>query len=333
MLDPNRVYGWLEAGGRRRCSGKVGKARMWMTSEGFAPARSNVRPVTVTFARSGERTIDPSILAANNFYPSERYDYDSQFYGRFKAIRITASGVAMDIDKAAIADIPVYVARRSSSPQGDNPFPGVADYTEINRTGAHQTDAARAIGVIDPKINVALYNHTDIVSADDSLAGQVRPGEPGASAIADTLIDWVLERSKGRAATPTPRGAGRRDVLSGESRPLSSPPLHAWRDGDRAAAEPQPRARRARGSGSSATTCWASRAAATRRASSSSWSPTPWPKGADTLVTVGAVQSNHCRLTLAAAVREGLKCRLVLEERVPGQLRAAAPAATTSCST
>jgi D-cysteine desulfhydrase len=41
-------------------------------------------------------------------------------------------------------------------------------------------------------------------------------------------------------------------------------------------------------------------------------------QGADTLVTVGAVQSNHCRLTLAAAVREGLKCRLVLEERVAG---------------
>jgi D-cysteine desulfhydrase len=39
---------------------------------------------------------------------------------------------------------------------------------------------------------------------------------------------------------------------------------------------------------------------------------------ADTLVTCGAVQSNHCRLTLAAAVKEGLKCRLVLEERVPG---------------
>ncbi len=39
-------------------------------------------------------------------------------------------------------------------------------------------------------------------------------------------------------------------------------------------------------------------------------------KGADTLITVGAVQSNHCRLTLAAAVKEGLKCRLVLEERV-----------------
>ncbi len=40
-------------------------------------------------------------------------------------------------------------------------------------------------------------------------------------------------------------------------------------------------------------------------------------KGADTLITVGAVQSNHCRLTLAAAAREGLHCQLVLEQRVP----------------
>jgi len=41
-------------------------------------------------------------------------------------------------------------------------------------------------------------------------------------------------------------------------------------------------------------------------------------QGADTLITCGAVQSNHCRLTLSAAVKEGLKCRLVLEEQVPG---------------
>lgn len=44
-------------------------------------------------------------------------------------------------------------------------------------------------------------------------------------------------------------------------------------------------------------------------------------QGADTLITVGAVQSNHCRLTLAAARREGLQCQLVLEERVPGSYR------------
>jgi len=41
-------------------------------------------------------------------------------------------------------------------------------------------------------------------------------------------------------------------------------------------------------------------------------------KGADTLITCGAPQSNHCRITLAAAVREGLRCRFVIEERIPG---------------
>ncbi|HXV01290.1 MAG TPA: D-cysteine desulfhydrase [Caulobacteraceae bacterium] len=47
-------------------------------------------------------------------------------------------------------------------------------------------------------------------------------------------------------------------------------------------------------------------------------------KGCDTLITTGAVQSNHCRLTAAAAAKEGLKCALVLEERVPGSFNPAA---------
>ena len=44
-------------------------------------------------------------------------------------------------------------------------------------------------------------------------------------------------------------------------------------------------------------------------------------RGADTLVTCGAPQSNHCRITLSAAVKEGLRCRLVIEERVPQSFR------------
>jgi len=43
--------------------------------------------------------------------------------------------------------------------------------------------------------------------------------------------------------------------------------------------------------------------------------------GADTIITCGAVQSNHCRLTLAWAVKEGLDCHLVLEERVAGSYK------------
>ncbi|WP_210605087.1 D-cysteine desulfhydrase [Brevibacterium oceani] len=37
-------------------------------------------------------------------------------------------------------------------------------------------------------------------------------------------------------------------------------------------------------------------------------------QGADCLITVGGVQSNHCRLTLSAARREGLDCHLIVEE-------------------
>ena len=41
-------------------------------------------------------------------------------------------------------------------------------------------------------------------------------------------------------------------------------------------------------------------------------------QGADTLITCGALQSNHCRLTLAYARKEGLDCHLILVEPEPG---------------
>lgn len=39
-------------------------------------------------------------------------------------------------------------------------------------------------------------------------------------------------------------------------------------------------------------------------------------KGADTVITQGAVQSNHVRQTVAAASKFGLKCRAILERRI-----------------
>ena len=39
-------------------------------------------------------------------------------------------------------------------------------------------------------------------------------------------------------------------------------------------------------------------------------------QGADSVITVGAVQSNHARLTAAAATKLGLKCEIVLQRRV-----------------
>jgi D-cysteine desulfhydrase len=44
-------------------------------------------------------------------------------------------------------------------------------------------------------------------------------------------------------------------------------------------------------------------------------------KGADTIVTCGAVQSNHCRLTAAWCAKDKLDCHLVLEERVKGSYK------------
>src|SRR5881275_214829 len=40
-------------------------------------------------------------------------------------------------------------------------------------------------------------------------------------------------------------------------------------------------------------------------------------QGADTLITAGAAQSNHCRQTAAAAARSGLRCELLLNGAKP----------------
>src|SRR5882672_9873379 len=40
-------------------------------------------------------------------------------------------------------------------------------------------------------------------------------------------------------------------------------------------------------------------------------------QGADTLVTAGAAQSNHCRQTAAAATKAGLECELILNGKKP----------------
>lgn len=211
MVDPARVYDWVEGGGNGASPLDVGKARLWMDSQAFAPSRTNIRPVTVTFKDSGRRTIDAGYMIASNWYPSERWDYDAGFFGRYKTLKLDREGVKLDLDKTVIADVPVYVARQA--PAGpNNPFPGVFDYTEVNKSGTHQTETARAITPFDPKINAKLYFHTDFVSADDSTPDKGVPGDPGNSAVAATLTDWVLKRSKGAASVPTPKALGVRET-------------------------------------------------------------------------------------------------------------------------
>jgi hypothetical protein len=207
QVNPQEIYGWLEGGGNGAVPDRAGKAQLWMDSQAFAPSRSNIRPVTLRFAESGTVTLDASNMIATNFYPSERYDLDMQFVGRFRTLTMHAEAVNLDIDKTAIAAIPVYVARQSQNAALNNPFPQVTDFTEINKKGTFQTEEARKITPFDPAINVALNFHTDFVSVDDSLEGGM-PGQPGVSAVGNTLIDWVLKRSRGRATVPTPRQLG-----------------------------------------------------------------------------------------------------------------------------
>jgi pimeloyl-ACP methyl ester carboxylesterase len=204
QIDPNRVYGWIEGGGNGGAQ-EVGKARLFGQSLSFSPTRTNVRPVVVRFPTSGLRLIYAGDMNAATWYPSVRYDSDMTFVGTFHSMNLQQNGVSLDIDRDAI-DVPVYMARRTTVASNVNPL--VTDYTEINRTGVTQTAEAAALTPIDPAINVALYTHTDFVSADDARAGEVTPGQPGASAVADTLIDWVMARAQGRARTPSPGELG-----------------------------------------------------------------------------------------------------------------------------
>jgi pimeloyl-ACP methyl ester carboxylesterase len=213
MVDPNKVYGWIEGGGNSTMPNDAGKAKLWLASQGWAPARTNLKPVTVTFKESGLQTLDASSMVAGNWYASERWDYDANFMGRYRVLKLDRDGVKVDLDKTAIAAIPVYVARQSPKAGPDNPFPGVTDYTEINKTGTYQTAEAKALTPIDPKINVAINHHTDFIGADDSTPDKGKPGDAGNSAVANTLIDWVLKRSKGVAITPTPKALGVREAF------------------------------------------------------------------------------------------------------------------------
>ena len=87
---------------------------------------------------------------------------------------------------------------------------------------------------------------------------------------------------------------------------------HAGRSTDRAAV-----------CGSSVTISPVSAAAATRRASWSSSAVRRSPTVREALVTVGAAQSNHCRMTAAAGARLGLDVHLVLSGDAPAAGRTA----------
>jgi pimeloyl-ACP methyl ester carboxylesterase len=203
QVDPNRVYGWIEAGGNGSVA-EVGKARLYGLSLGYSPTRTNVRPIVHTFPQTGTHVIFAGAMNPSNFYPSNRYDSDMSFLGTFRTIDIQEHGISIEFDKGVI-DKPVFVARQATA--SVNPFPLVTDFSEINRSGVTQTPSAKSLTPFDPAINTLLFKHTDFVSADDSTPEKT-PGQPGSSAISHPLIDWILARRAGTATVPSPRSLG-----------------------------------------------------------------------------------------------------------------------------
>ena len=204
-LDPTVVYDWLDGGGTQPAGGEPTSADAFIISNGYGPSLTNVEPVTVTFPSGRTETIDAGEMNGFTWYQSVRYDGDSGFLGGFATINFDVAGVSHDIDRTTIA-APVYVARRGFSIT--NPFPLVDDFTVINSLGTAQTPTAAGLSPISFLLNSSQYNHSDFLTADDSQAGARTPGQAGASLVSNTLIDWLLSRSEGRAPTPKPKKLG-----------------------------------------------------------------------------------------------------------------------------
>ncbi|MHC4066781.1 MAG: alpha/beta hydrolase, partial [Planctomycetota bacterium] len=78
----------------------------------------------------------------------------------------------------------------------------------INSFGTVQSPTAADLSPISFLLNSSQYNHSDFLTADDAQAGARTPGQAGASLVSNTLIDWLLARSEGRAPTPKPKNLG-----------------------------------------------------------------------------------------------------------------------------
>jgi pimeloyl-ACP methyl ester carboxylesterase len=216
QIDEEKIYGWTEAGGGSVIPPAqkvgVGKAAQFMKGYAWTSNRTNIRPVTYRFPVSGTVSIDAREIVTSNWYPSERYELEMKLVSAGPTFTFDYKGVNLDIDKSLI-DIPLYYAnQRPVSSTVPSVFPLVTDYTNIGATGTVQSPAAAAKSPISASINTRYYKHTDFVAADDSLGERAfapAPGMPGSSLVANTLVDWVLARTGGKAArVPTPRELG-----------------------------------------------------------------------------------------------------------------------------
>lgn len=224
QIDPNRVYDWLDGGpgnpgaaGDPLCGWTVlgGVFTNMYVIPGEKPTsftdvfestynnlayRTNVHPVTIDFPISGKVRIHAFPSDSYAWYVNNRFQsIDMTFIGRFQKVLIQRDdlmNVHIDVDKTAVTGIPLisYVSGYQTAPVL-NPFgPGVDDFTVVNRTGTAQTPKALTVGPMDPRVRSELYKNGDFYYADNSLAGQVVPGENGANVVSASLMDWLIPR-------------------------------------------------------------------------------------------------------------------------------------------
>jgi hypothetical protein len=174
------------------------RAATWAQLAAWGATRSNAIPYTYTFPTSGSLTIDSGDPDSTMWYLNRRYNADIILGMLFTKILIKQQGVFIDINKTVV-DIPVlaYPLEVLGQLHG-NPFPKVRDFTRIaGSSGVFQTNLAREISPFSPALAMPDYLQGDFCTADNSQAGRVRPGKPGAAIVPSTLIEWLKPRIKG----------------------------------------------------------------------------------------------------------------------------------------
>ncbi len=216
QIDPTKVYGWRDTGGNSTIPAAtkigVGKASQFLRGYAWTTNRSNIKPITYNFPISGPKTVDAREIVTANWYPSERYEAEMSFVGAGTNFTFDYKGLKTNIDKSVV-NIPLYYAHQGpASATAPSVFPLVTDYTNIGSTGTVQSATAAAKSAVAATITSQYYKHTDFVSADDSLgetANPPVPGQPGASLVANTLVDWIFARTGTKtAAVPSPKDLG-----------------------------------------------------------------------------------------------------------------------------
>ena len=236
LPDPHRVYGWLSGGagevggetddGPLNCypsnqmadwqfyppNPNVTRARTACLYSFFAGEATNIEgPTTYRFPVSGQVDIYEGCSNNTLWYSNKRYSLDV-----WRATDMNAP--EMNVTRKADIDIPTMAYQSLSFWSAVGAMYGVdltlppmeefasmtriTDWTLIDTDGVQYSAQAEAITTFPTGTDTRLYNHMDFLTADNSLAGEVVPGQVGANVVTNTLASWILARAEGTAPAP-----------------------------------------------------------------------------------------------------------------------------------